>query len=125
MIDDNDILIDSSIGKEPCEIRTAESYLRGFARYPADRGTELMPQDARWVKGVRKLYDRLSDSDRDFIDSYASDEDLSGKYRRDREKRLKYLALLLLIDVGKESEYTIILPYGDYDHDKDGKEKTE
>ena len=125
MIDENDILIDSSIGKEPCELRTAESYLRGFARYPADRGTELMPQDARWVKGVRKLYDRLSDSDRDFIDSYASDEYLSGQYRRDREKRLKYLSLLLLTETGKESIYTILLPYGESDHDKDGKEKTE
>ena len=125
MIDENDILIDSSIGKEPCEIRTAESYLRGFAKFPADRATELMPQDARWVKGVRKLYDRLSDSDRDFIDSYASDEDLSGKYRRDREKRLKYLSLLLLVEAGIHSEYTLLLPYGVKDYDKDGKEKTE
>ena len=125
MIDDNEnSLIDSSIGKEPCEIRTAESYLRGYARYPEDRGTELMSQDAIWVNGVRKLYDRVSDSDRDFIDSFASDENLSGKYRRDRGKRLKYLSMLLLIEVGKESKHTIILPYGDYDYDKDGKENT-
>ena len=126
MIDVNEsILSDSSIEKEPCEIRIAESYLRGFTRHPADRGTELMPEDARWIKGARKLYDRLSDSDRDFLDSYASDEDLSGAYRRAREKRLKYLAMLLLIEAGKESIYSIILPYGESDHGKDGTEKTD
>lgn len=126
MIDVNEsILSDSSIEKEPCEIRIAESYLRGFARHPADRGTSLMPEDARWIKGARKLYDRLSDSDRDFIDSFASDENLSGQYRRAREKRLKYLAMLLLIEAGKESIYSIILPYGESDHGKDGTEKTD
>ena len=126
MIDVNEsILSDSSIEKEPCEIRIAESYLRGFARHRSDRATELMPQDARWVKGVRKLYDRLSDSDWDFIDSFASDENLSGQYRRAREKRLKYLAMLLLIEAGKESIYSIILPYGESDHGKDGTEKTD
>lgn len=126
MIDVNEsILSDSSIEKEPCEIRIAESYLRGFARHSADRATALMPRDAKWVKGARKLYDRLSDSDRDFIDSYASDENLSGQYRRAREKRLKYLAMLLLIEAGKESRYSIILPYGESDHGKDGTEKTD
>lgn len=116
--------IDSSIGKEPSDIRTAESYLRGFARHPADRGTSLMPEDAKWVKGVRKLYNRLPDSDKAFIDSYASDEPLSGKYMRDRQKRLKYLSLLLLTEVGKESIYTIILPYGVNDHEEDGTQET-
>ena len=126
MIDVNEsILSDSSIEKEPCEIRIAESYLRGFARHPADRATALMPRDAKWVQGVRKLYDRLSDSDRDFIDSYASDEDLSGAYRRDRGKRLKYLAMLLLIEAGFHSKYTILMPYGVTDHGKDGTEKTD
>lgn len=82
MIDEHENLLDgASIGKEPSEIWTAESYLRGFARHPADRGT--------------------------------------------REKRLKYLAMLLLIEAGKESIYSIILPYGESDHGKDGTEKTD
>lgn len=90
MIDVNEsILSDSSIEKEPCEIRIAESYLRGFARHRADRATELMPQDARWVKGVRKLYDRLSDSDRDFIDSFASDENLVRTVQESKGKALE------------------------------------
>ena len=104
--------VDSSIGKEPSDLRTAESYLRGFARFPADRGSDLLPQDSRWVAGVRKLYDRLSDSDRDFIDSYAADEYLPGTYRKDREKRLKQLAVVLLTYVGKQSPFTLILPDG-------------
>ena len=123
MTDEHENLeIDLSIGKEPSDIRTAESYLRGFARYPADRGTDLMPEDSKWVKGVRRLYDRLSDSDKGFIDSFASDEYLPGSYLKAREKRMKYLSLLLLTEVGKESIYTIILPDGVSEYGR--KEKT-
>jgi len=126
MIDDNETIeIDSSIGKEPSEIWTAQAYLKGFARHPEDRPSELMPVDSKWLRATQRLYSSLPDSDKLVIDSYASAELAAGLSKRDREKRLKYLALLLLTEVGKHSIYQILLPYGENDHDKNGKEKAE
>lgn len=130
MIDDNEYSeIDSSIGKEPSEIWTAQAYLRGFARYPEDRPSDLMPIDSKWLRATQRLYNRLPDSDRLIIDSYASAELAAGLSKKTREKHLKYLAILLLAEVGEHSVYQIILPDGESDHDKNhnenGQEKAE
>lgn len=126
MIDDNEYSeIDSSIGKEPSEIWTAQAYLRGFARHPGDRPSELMQIDSKWLRATQRLYDRLPDSDRLIIDSYASAELAAELSKKEREKRLKYLAMLLLIEMGKHSIYQIILPYGENDHDKSHNENRE
>lgn len=123
MIDEREeILTDgTSIGKEPSDLHTALSYLRSFARYPDDKPSELMKSDAQWLRATQRLYKRLSDSDRQIVDSYASDEFLSGKTLKSREKRLKYLATLLLVEAGKQSPFAILLPYGDDEHGKDQK----
>ena len=128
MIDDNEYSeIDSSIGKEPSEIWTAQAYLRGFSRHPEDRPSELMQIDSKWLKATQRLYNRLPDSDRLIIDSYASAEIAEGLSKKYREKRLKYLAMLLLIEIGRHSTFQVILPYGESEHEnhnETGQEKT-
>ena len=99
---------DAGTGKEPTIMATACGYLRGYARHPCDRATELMPQDGRWVRAVRRLYDELAEDERKIIDSYG--EDVPTIDKRTREKALKRIAQKLLIRTGLESEYTILLP---------------
>lgn len=110
-IEDFDTL-EFSLKNELSDLKTAESYLRSIAKYPGDRGSDFLPQDALWIKGVRKLYEHLSDADKALLDSYSSDEHLPDSYRKDREQRIKKLAVVLLIYAGKQSPFTIVLPNG-------------
>ena len=98
---------DAGTGKEPTVMVTACGYLRGYARHPCDRATELMPQDGRWTRAVRRLYDELAEAEREVIDSYG--EDVPSIDKRTREQALKRIAQKLLIRAGIESNYTIIL----------------
>lgn len=88
-------------------IALASSYLRGYARHPADRAVDLMPRDAVWTKAVHRLYDKLPDDEKMVLDSYA--EDCPSIGNRTRERLLKRIALKLIIEAGYESEYTILM----------------
>ena len=118
MINEEDILIDdleATSWKEPSEVHTALSYLRGYARSKKnDRHEDLMKADQQWTQATQRLYQSLSESDRELLDSYAIDgRSFPGLYKKKRDKRMKHLALLLLIEVGKQSAYTMLLPVGD------------
>lgn len=94
-------------GKEQSLIATAEAYLRGYARHPADRATELMPRDAAWTKATRRLYSKLTPQEQTVIDSYAWDDtDIDHRKRR---LALKRLAQKLIIEAGYQSSYNMIL----------------
>lgn len=94
-------------GKEQSLTAIAESYLRGYARHPADRAVDLMPADARWTKATRRLYDKLTPAEQGIIDSYA--EDNPAIDWRQRARILKRIAQKLIIEAGFESRHTMIL----------------
>lgn len=99
---------DSGGGKEQSLTATAEAYIRGYARHPADRAVDdLMPQDARWTRAVKRLYAQLPPADQEIMDSYADEETTID--RRDRRRQTKRLAQKLIILAGYESEYTMIM----------------
>ena len=70
-----------------------------------------MPQDQRWTRATKDLYNELPAADQAIIDSYGPDAaQLTGAEKHRRAVELKRLALLLMIRAGYESEYTILLP---------------
>ena len=111
-VDDySSLLIDNSVGKEPALLHTAESYLRGYARHPWDRGVNLLPQDQRWTLATKDLYNELPEEDQAIIDSFAPDATpLTGAEKHARNVELKRLARQLICKTGLESRYTLLTP---------------
>lgn len=72
-----------------------------------------MPQDARWIRATKALYNELPAEDKAIIDSYGRHRTaLTGEEKYRRKVQLKRLAMLLMSKAGYESAYTMLLPIG-------------
>ena len=92
--------------EQPSYIWTATAFLKRFRDYPTETTTELMPNHGRWVRAVRRIYDRADETDR----AVMMGEECPDLNRAERNRRFLLLCYALAVESGTVSRYGTIFP---------------